>query len=819
MEDLLEKLNPEQRKAVLHDEGPLLILAGAGSGKTRVITYRIAYLIQARGVYPSSILAITFTNKAANEMRERINGLIGDVSRNMWVGTFHSMFARILRRHAELLGYTPTYSILDTDDQQKVMKEIIKELELNDKLFAPRLVQSIISKAKNDMQSPEKFASLAGADARLRTVAKIYQRYNEKLLANNAMDFDDILFYSVKLLSDHPDVLTVYQDKFRYILVDEYQDTNHCQYMLIQLLAKRYRNLCVVGDDDQSIYSFRGADLRNILDFEKDFPDAEVIKLEENYRSTKTILDAANAVIAHNRKRKAKALRTEGEDGDKITFLWADHHGIEAYYCAENIKRDAERGTFPYHETAILYRMNALSRSIESALREKGIPYRVYGGLRFYDRKEIKDVLAYLRLIYSDEDNYAWERIINVPRRGIGDTTIAKVLAIAESENIPALTVCSRSSVYPELSRVADKLFDFSLMISNFRQILNEGQASFSEFIEYVQDKSGMVNEIIEQREKKDEMVDRVENLKELLSEAVEFEARRKKEIELAQTQESDADRKVDPYLDHEPDFGADLKGSLGAYLQNAALYAEGDNADDSEDYVRLMSIHSAKGLEFGSVYLVGADETIFPSMRSINDGEVEEERRLMYVAITRAKKKLTIVSARSRMIFGKTQNMEPSMFVKEIPQQYLRAIANKRTEQPKETVNPRYGREGGYGSSGGSRSGAYGGGGYGGGSYGSGASYGTGGTGSRPAGGAGKAAGGSSAGYLDRYKTPKAPASGGSDFTPESITKGMKVIHPRFGEGVIVSCEPVAGDALVCVDFDGLRKNMLLNKSGLKKG
>ena len=387
MEDLLEKLNPEQRKAVLHDEGPLLILAGAGSGKTRVITYRIAYLIQARGVYPSSILAITFTNKAANEMRERINGLIGDVSRNMWVGTFHSMFARILRRHAELLGYTPTYSILDTDDQQKVMKEIIKELELNDKLFAPRLVQSIISKAKNDMQSPEKFASLAGADARLRTVAKIYQRYNEKLLANNAMDFDDILFYSVKLLSDHPDVLTVYQDKFRYILVDEYQDTNHCQYMLIQLLAKRYRNLCVVGDDDQSIYSFRGADLRNILDFEKDFPDAEVIKLEENYRSTKTILDAANAVIAHNRKRKAKALRTEGEEGDKITFLWADHHGIEAYYCAENIRRDAERGAFPYHETAILYRMNALSRSIESALREKGIPYRVYGGLRFYDRK------------------------------------------------------------------------------------------------------------------------------------------------------------------------------------------------------------------------------------------------------------------------------------------------------------------------------------------------------------------------------------------------------------------------------------------------
>ncbi|MBO4473443.1 MAG: UvrD-helicase domain-containing protein [Clostridiales bacterium] len=797
MEDLLEKLNPEQQRAVLHDEGPLLILAGAGSGKTRVITFRIAYLIQARGIYPSSILAITFTNKAANEMRERINGLIGDVSRNMWVGTFHSMFARILRRHAELLGYTPTYSIIDTDDQQKVIKEVIKEMELNDKLFAPRLVQSIISKAKNDMQSPEKFASAAGADARLRTVAKIYQRYNDKLKANNAMDFDDILFYSVKLLKDYPDILTIYQDKFRYILVDEYQDTNHCQYVLIQLLAKRYRNLCVVGDDDQSIYSFRGADLRNILDFEKDFPDAEVIKLEENYRSTKTILDAANAVIAHNRKRKAKALRTEGEEGDKITFLWADHHGIEAYYCAENIMRDAQKGTFPYHETAILYRMNALSRSIESALREKGIPYRVYGGMRFYDRKEIKDVLAYLRLIYSDEDNYAWERIINVPRRGIGDSTVAKVLSIAESESIPALQVCRQSSMYPELSRVAVKLFDFSLLIDNFRKVMHENEATFSEFIEYVQDKSGMVSEIIEQREKKDEMVDRVENLKELLSEAVEFEARRKKEIELAQSQESDVDRQADPYLDHEPDFGEDLAGILGSYLQNAALYSEGDNADDSEDYVRLMSIHSAKGLEFGSVYLVGCDETIFPSSRSVNDGDVEEERRLMYVAITRAKKKLTIISARSRMIFGKTQNMDPSMFVKEIPSQYLRAIANKRQEQPKNVVNPRYERE--------SRA----------------ASGGTGSFGSSSRGSSGisrSGTGSATGGYMPRYQVPKASPSAGSDFTPQTISKGMQVRHPRFGDGVVVSCEPVAGDALICVDFDGMRKNMLLNKSGLKK-
>ena len=773
MDDLLEKLNDEQREAVLHDEGPLLILAGAGSGKTRVITYRIAYLIRVRGIWPSNILAITFTNKAANEMRERINTLIGDTSRNMWVGTFHSMFARILRRHAELLDYTPTYSILDSDDQLKVIKECVKEMELNDKLFAPRLVQTIISKAKNDMQSPDEFSALAGGDMRLSTIARIYRRYNDKLLANNAMDFDDILFNTVRLFKENPDVLTMYQEKFRYILVDEYQDTNHCQYILIQLLAKRYRNLCVVGDDDQSIYSFRGADLRNILDFEKDFKDAKVIKLEENYRSTATILNAANGVIAHNKKRKMKVLRTSGEDGDPITFLLADHHGIEAYYCAESIKRDAESGAYPYSDVAILYRMNALSRTIESALREKGIPYRVYGGMRFYDRKEIKDVLAYLRLIYSDADNYAWERIINVPKRGIGDTTVAKVLAISEREGIPALTVCERSSMFPELGRSTEKLFEFYLLIENLRRVLADNEASFSEFIEYVQDKTGLVNEIIEQREKKDEMVDRVENLKELLSEAVEFEARRKKEVETALLSNSEEERAQDPYLENEPDFGLDLEGILGAYLQNAALYSEGDNADDSEDYVRLMSIHSAKGLEFGAVYVVGVDETIFPSSRSVNDGDVEEERRLMYVAITRAKRKLTVISARSRMLFGQTQNLSPSRFIKEIPPQYMRAIANKRKEQPKEAVNPRYAREPQK---------------------------------EKPA-------------YIPTYQANKPQPVRTSDFTPETIRKGMQVVHPRFGEGIVVSCEPVAGDALVCVDFDGMKKNMLLNKSGLKRG
>ncbi len=788
MEDLLESLNDEQREAVLHDEGPLLILAGAGSGKTRVITYRIAYLIQVRGVYPSNILAITFTNKAANEMRERINGLIGDVARNMWVGTFHAMFARILRRHAELLGYTPTYTILDTDDQVKVIKECIKELELNEKLFTPRAVQGAISKAKNDMVSPERFEMECKGDFRRMKVAQIYHRYNEKLVSNNAMDFDDILFYTVKLFSDHPDILTTYQDKFKYIMVDEYQDTNHCQYMLIQLLAKRYRNLCVVGDDDQSIYSFRGADLRNILDFEKDFKDTKVIKLEKNYRSTMTILNAANGVIANNKNRKKKTLRTGGDKGDPITYLWADHHGAEAFYCAESIRRDAESGAFAYKDTAILYRMNALSRTIESALRERGIPYRVYGGMRFYDRKEIKDILAYLRLIYSDSDNYAFERIINVPKRGIGDATVARVLAISESQNVPAVEVCRNASLFADLGRAGSRLHDFAVLIDDMRAVLRRSDVSFAEFIEYVQDRSGMISEIVEQQEKKGEMVDRVENLKELLSEAVEFEARRKKELTMAVVGgENAAPVTEDPFLDADPSFGLDLTGILGAYLQNAALYAEGDNADDDDDFVRLMTIHSAKGLEFGSVYLVGADESIFPSSRSTEEDELEEERRLMYVAITRAKKKLTIIAARSRMLFGQTQNLMPSRFIREIDPTCLRCIASKRQPAPREETNPAYRRS----AEGGGRTYNY-----------------DGGTSGTP----------EPKKYIPQFQKPVAAPKTNSDFTPDTISKGMMVRHPRFGEGVVVSCEKVAGDALVCVDFDGMKKNMLLNKSGLTK-
>lgn len=808
--DLLAGLNPEQEKAVLHDEGPLLILAGAGSGKTRVITYRIAYLIRVRHVYPSAILAITFTNKAANEMKERIVSLIGDEGTRMWVGTFHAMFARILRRHAELIGYTSSYAILDSDDQLRVVKQILKDMELNDKIFQPRGVLSEISKSKNDMVTPDAYARDAGSDFRRQKIAKIYERYNEHLRTNNAMDFDDILFYAVRLLKDHPDVLTFYQDKFRYFMVDEYQDTNHAQYLLIQMLAKRSRNLCVVGDDDQSIYSFRGANITNILNFEKDFKDALVIKLEQNYRSTSTILDAANGVISNNKRRKKKTLRTVAEKGDKITYLLADNHGAEAYFCAEKMRELVKSGTQKYSDMAVLYRMNALSRTVESALRDRGIPYRVFGGLRFYDRKEIKDILAYLRLTMNGADNYAFSRIINVPKRGIGDTTVEKVLHISDERNMPCLEVCRHAEDFAELSRVAGKLGQFAEQIDEYRDKVDENQMKFAEFVEYVQDTSGVMNEIIEQREKKGETVDRVENLRELLSEAVEYENRRKAQIEFAATL-SEEEIKNDPYLASETSFSTDLRGILLAYLENAALYSEGDNEDNNGDFVRLMTIHSAKGLEFGTVFLIGVEESIFPSSRSSeSESDLEEERRLMYVAITRAKKNLTIVSARSRILFGQTQAMKPSRFINEIDAQYMNSIGTSREGGYDAGENPLYrtrrsGEGSGYsfGSSGGYRD--------------SGMSYGKGNS------GYGDDSAASSNYRKNVFKsTFSAPVaekkSPATNLSPDTISKGMKVTHPRFGEGLVVSVEKVAGDALVCVDFDGIRKNMLLNKAGLQK-
>ncbi len=776
---LLDGLNPEQREAVTHLNGPVLILAGAGSGKTRVITYRIAYMIKKHNVAPSSILAITFTNKAANEMRQRIETLVGDRSKFIWCGTFHSIFARLLRRHAELLGYTKNFSIIDTDDQAKLIKDSMKELDIADSQFKPKSVQNSISNAKNLFQDVEEFTLLAGKDYFMGVVARIYKRYQEKLLANNAMDFDDILINMVKLLEKNPEIRELYRNKFQYIMVDEYQDTNMPQYRAVMQLAQGNDNICVVGDDDQSIYSFRGADVRLILKFEKDFPGAQVIKLEENYRSTKTILSAANCVIANNKKRKSKCLRTEGEQGDKIIVMNADTSNGEADFVARTIKMMADKGKFKYSDCAILYRMNALSRNIETTLHNMGIPFRVYGGMRFYDRKEIKDILAYLKLIYDTGDNIAFERIINVPKRGIGDATIEKIRQYAMDGGISMFECAMHAVDYPELVRSAARIGAFTDLINNMRYRLLENDLDFAQFVDYVENESGIIEEITEQREKKGEIIDRVENLKELLSEAAEYDkAHRAEPVDMDTLEIDDGDGlpvEVDDDFFFDTSTADTTEGILGLYLENASLFTEGDDYDDNDNFVKLMSIHSAKGLEFGAVFLIGMEEGVFPSYRSIQSVEdTEEERRLMYVAITRAKKNLFIVLSRQRLLFGQTNCNQPSRFIREINPELLYLMGSKR-EAPKEEPQGKTNRE--------------------------------------------KSKQSISSAIKSQFTKEKANTPRANSLGPDDLFEGMKVVHPRFGEGVILKVEPVGGDALITVDFDGMRKNMLANSAGLSKG
>ena len=778
-DSMLEGLNPEQLAAVTHLDGPLLILAGAGSGKTRVITYRIAYMMKKHNVAPSSILAITFTNKAANEMRQRIEDLVGDRSKYIWCGTFHSIFARLLRRHAELLGYSQNFSILDTDDQLKLVKDSMKELDIADSQFKPKSVQIEISNAKNKFISVEEYAIQAGKDYFPGVVARIYKRYQEKLIANNAMDFDDILVNMVKLLEQNPDICEMYRAKFRYIMVDEYQDTNMPQYRAVMKLASGNGNICVVGDDDQSIYSFRGADVRIILKFEKDFPGAQVIKLEENYRSTKTILEAANCVITNNTKRKSKKLRTEGADGEKIIVMNADTSAAEADFVGRTIKMMADKGKFKYSDCAVLYRMNALSRNVETTLHNLGIPFRVYGGMRFYDRKEIKDILAYLRLINDSKDNIAFERIINVPRRGIGDTTIEKIRQYALNDNISMFECAMHALDYPELVRSSSKILAFTDLINAMKDKLHENELDFAQFVDYVENESGIIEEITEQREKKGEIIDRVENLKELLSEAAEYDkAHRAEPVDMDTLEIDDGDGfpvEVDDDFFFDTVTADTTEGILGLYLENASLFTEGDEFNDTDDFVKLMSIHSSKGLEFGAVFIIGLEEGVFPSYRSVQSMEdTEEERRLMYVAITRAKKNLFMVLTKQRMLFGQTNCNRPSRFIKEINPELLYLMGSKR-ETPKDLPEGESNRE--------------------------------------------KSRKSISSALKSQFTKDNKPAGAREgQLKPEEMTVGLKVVHPRFGEGVILKVEPVGGDALITVDFDGMRKNMLANASGLKK-
>ncbi len=635
---IYDTLNPKQKEAVLHTDGPLLILAGAGSGKTRVLTHRIAYLIDECGVNPWNIMAITFTNKAAGEMRERVDNLVGFGAESIWVSTFHSSCVRILRRHIENLGYTTSFSIYDSDDQKTLMRQVFKTLDIDTKQFKERSVLAAISSAKDKLITPEEFLLNAGGDFREKKTGEIYKEYQKQLKKNNALDFDDLIVKTVELFQNNPQILDYYQERFRYIMVDEYQDTNMAQFKLVSLLASKYRNLCVVGDDDQSIYRFRGADIQNILSFENTFPGTMVIKLEQNYRSTQNILDAANEVIRHNFGRKDKTLWTANGEGDKLLFKQFDTAKDEADFVVRQIRDSG----YSYQDQAVLYRTNAQSRLLEERCIFYNVPYRLVGGVNFYQRKEIKDILAYLKTIANGVDDLSVIRIINVPKRGIGATTIGRVTAFASEHNMSFYDTLKEAKQIPGIGKAAEKISRFIAQMEVFRAMAYSEEYSMKDLIDHILEDTGYEEEL--QEEGEIEAQTRLENIEELINKAAAYE--------------EDSEH---PTLDE--------------FLEQVALVADIDNVDDTEDRVTLMTLHSAKGLEFPKVYLVGMEDGLFPGMMSImsdDKTEMEEERRLCYVGITRAKKELVLTAARQRMINGETRWSKPSRFINEIPSNLL---------------------------------------------------------------------------------------------------------------------------------------------------
>lgn len=647
MNNMLDKLNERQKEAVLATEGPVLVLAGAGSGKTTVLVNRIAYMISEKHIRPWNILAITFTNKAAREMKDRIERLLGDTAKDMWIGTFHSVCVRILRSCIDLLGYSRDFVIYDTADTKTVMKECLRELDIDEKSFPVRNVLSIISNAKNDLMDAATFENVYKSDYRMSIIAKIYYRYQTKLRKNNAVDFDDIILNTVKILSENPDVLSKYQDKFQYILVDEYQDTNNSQYLLINLLAQANRNLCVVGDDDQSIYKFRGANIGNILNFEDDYSDVQKITLDQNYRSTQNILDAANSVISNNKGRMGKSLWTSNGDGNKVFVYTGTNEYDEARYIARQIKKHFdEQGSFS--DCAILYRTNAQSRVIEEMLMRESVPYKVLSGLRFYDRKEIKDIIAYLRVVYNPNDDVSLARIINEPKRKIGNATLEKTRNIAREKETSLYDVISHADDYPEFKTAIKKLLGFSEIIQSLIKL--KDTVTIEDLTGRILNDTGYMPALV--MEDTTESKTRIENLGEFISVITEFEK------------------------------NEETGNTLGEFLENISLVSDIDGYDENEDSAVLMTIHSAKGLEFPIVFLSGLEEGLFPGMRSMeSDDDIEEERRLCYVAITRAKEQLYITKTISRTIHGKTMPTTASRFFKEIPVEYLE---DKTTLQPK---------------------------------------------------------------------------------------------------------------------------------------
>lgn len=634
-----DTLNKPQKEAVFHTEGPLLILAGAGSGKTRVLTHRIAYLIEEKGVNPWNILAITFTNKAAEEMRQRVDSLVGIGAESIWVSTFHSMCVRILRRYIDRLGYDNRFTIYDTDDQKTLMKEVCRKTDIDTKRFKERMLLSVISSAKNEMILPEEFELNAGGDFVQLKIAKVYKEYEAQMRANNALDFDDLLVKTVQLLETQPDVRENYQERFRYIMVDEYQDTNTVQFRLVSLLAGKYRNLCVVGDDDQSIYKFRGANIRNILDFEKEFSDAKVIKLEQNYRSVGNVLEVANSVIRNNKGRKEKTLWTDNEKGEKIRLRQFDTAYDEAQFIAEDIKDETAQGA-NYSDHAVLYRTNAQSRLLEEKFVAMNIPYKIVGGINFYSRREIKDVLSYLKTIDNGKDDLAVRRIINVPKRGIGLTTINRIQESAAARGIGFYDALSAPDLIPGIGRSASKLDSFAALIEYFKGRSEE--SGVTDLLTEVIEKTGYTESL--EADDPEELEARVQNIDELVSKAAVYE-------------ESCSDRGERP--------------TLSGFLEEVALVADIDSVAEDRDYVSLMTLHSAKGLEFPHVYLAGMEDGLFPSYMSISGDdpeELEEERRLCYVGVTRAEEKLTLTCARMRLVRGERQYNSMSRFIKEMP-------------------------------------------------------------------------------------------------------------------------------------------------------
>ncbi len=715
------KMNDMQQKAVFHTEGPLLILAGAGSGKTTVLVNRIAYILQMGLCQPWQILAITFTNKAAGELKERIANVVDEGASDIWASTFHSTCARILRRYGDRIGYSSHFTVYDTDDQRRLMKDILKKLEVDEKILPHRTVLAEISRAKDKMQSPSELKSEDTYNSRLNMIADAYKMYQERLMSSDAMDFDDLLCNTVKLFEECPDVLEMYQRQFKYIMVDEYQDTNKVQYKFVSMLAGKHNNICVVGDDDQSIYKFRGATIENILSFENEFTGAAVIRLEQNYRSTSTILDAANEVIKNNTERKGKTLWTQNGQGDKITVHTAYSEREEALYIANTILDGVEKGR-KYSDFAILYRMNAQSNAIEHALARAGVPHRIIGGHRFYDREEIKDMTAYLQVINNPNDDVRLRRIINKPKRAIGETTVSKAMDIASALGESLYSVVKHASDYPDLSRAAAKLKAFVQLLDGLIDAYNSGDYSLAELYELVLEHTDYRQYL---KNEKEDHESRIENIEELKSNIINFEQ----------------------------DYGEEA--TLSNFLEEISLQTDIDNYDPDADCAVMMTLHSAKGLEFPVVFIPGMEERVFPSMTTIlNPSELCEERRLAYVGITRAKEKLYIVNTRERMLFGSTNKSQVSRFVNEIPMKLVEKTGFDIKNKPSAFAQA------------------------------------------------------PSKMNFDPFAKKQAPKQASSS---AKFSVGDTVLHKVFGKGMVTSAEPMGNDVMLEVAFDKVGTKVLM--------